>query len=92
MILATINVSKVIKEHLKRGKKGVYLDVVLRECPANPYGDDYLIVQSLSKEARAAGERGEIIGNARTYVPPQTPKGQTVSRNEAPEDVPDIPF
>lgn len=64
-ITASINVAKIDKSKLYEGKKGKYLDIVLIPTPDNQYGNDYMVVQSLSKEARDAGERGEILGNAK---------------------------
>jgi len=60
-----INVSKILKEHMFKGQKGVYLDVVAwpnKEGPSKN-GETHYVVQELSREAREAGERGPIIGN-----------------------------
>ena len=32
--------------------------------PDSQWGQDYMVVQDLSKEARDAGEKGPILGNA----------------------------
>lgn len=65
MILAKIDVKKILKQHLFVGAKGTYLDLCLKENKDGPdaYGNDGMIVQEVSKEAREAGERGPIIGN-----------------------------
>lgn len=65
MITLKINVSKIEKEYLFEGKSGKYLDVVLFETPGDKYGNDYRVVQGLSKEARAAGKKGAILGNGK---------------------------
>lgn len=64
-ITAKINVSKVDKSKLYHGEKGVYLDLVLVETPDSPYGDDYMVVQGVSKDDRLAGVKGAILGNAK---------------------------
>ena len=56
-----INVSKISKTDLYHGKNGIYLDLALFEKP-NEFSDGF-VVQSLQKESRAAGKRGEILGN-----------------------------
>jgi len=65
MITCKIDVTKIEKERLFKGEKGTYLDIVLIETTNNQYGDDYMIVQSVSKEESAQGVRGKILGNAR---------------------------
>lgn len=66
MITVRINVVKIDKEKLFAGKNGAkYLDLVLIETKNSPYGDDYMVVQSATKEERAAGKRGAILGNAK---------------------------
>ncbi len=66
-ILVKIDVTKIDKSRLYEGKKGVYLDAVLFENKdgESKYGDDGFVVQSLSQEDRAKGEKGAIIGNWR---------------------------
>jgi hypothetical protein len=66
MITVKINVSKIDKAHLFEGKSGKYLDLVLFETPDDKYGNDYRVVQGVSKEARLAGQKGAILGNAKT--------------------------
>jgi len=68
MISISIDVSKIKKEKLYKGAKGLYLDAVLIETPDNQYGNDYMVVQSVSKEEREQGIRGEILGNAKIIV------------------------
>lgn len=65
MISLKIDVKKVVKEKLYYGKKGTYLDAVLIETPADKYGNDYVIIQSLSEADRKAGQKGAILGNAK---------------------------
>jgi len=60
-----IDVTKIVKDALYKGAKGTYLDAVLWPTPDSQYGDDFRIVQDLGKEARDAGEKGPILGNAK---------------------------
>jgi len=64
-ITIKVDVSKVDKSKLFAGKKGTYLDVVLIPTPGDKYGNDYMAVQGISLEEREAGQRGEILGNAK---------------------------
>ena len=67
MITARINLKEVEKNRLYKGEKGIYLNCVLIETPNSEYGD-YMIVQDTTKEERAAGAKGKIIGNAKILV------------------------
>lgn len=94
MISLSINVSLINKDRLFKGKKGSYLDCVLIETPNSEYGD-YMIVESISKAERDAGNKGTIIGNAKiiTRTAPQPQNQQlndTVDHGNAGDD--DLPF
>ena len=65
MITVKIDVTKIDKALLYKGAKGTYLDVVLFETPEDKYGNDYRVVQGVTKEARAAGTKGAILGNGK---------------------------
>lgn len=67
MIRAKLDVTKILKEHLFKGDKGTYLDITLMENRdgTDQYGNDYFVVQDLGKEAREAGKKGPILGNAK---------------------------
>lgn len=60
-----IHVNLIQKERLFVGKTNTSLDAVMIPTPDNKYGDDFMIVQSVSKEERLAGVKGPIIGNAK---------------------------
>jgi hypothetical protein len=94
-----IDVSKIDKAALYKGAKGTYLDAVMWPTPDSQYGDDYRIVQDLGKEARDAGKKGAIIGNAnnmassngggqRAAAPAQTKTPEPAPENEADGDLP----
>jgi hypothetical protein len=67
IIRIKLDVSKVRKDALFKGKSGTYLDVTLLENRGgtDQYGNDFLCVQDLGKEARERGEKGPILGNAK---------------------------
>lgn len=82
IISAKLNVSKILKDRLYKGEKGTYLDITLLENRDGPdeYGNDFLVVQDLGKEAREKGEKGPILGNARIRVG----KAASAPRQDAP--------
>lgn len=67
MITVRIDVTKIDKARLFKGKKGTYLDIVLVETPDDQYGNSHMVVQSVSKEERQQGVRGAILGNAKSW-------------------------
>lgn len=87
MITGKIDVSKIDKSSLFKGAKGTYLDIVLKETPDSKYGEDYMIVQSVSQEDRKNGIKGAILGNAKirgSSQPPNPtarPSAQTVTES-----------
>lgn len=66
MITVKINVSKIDKERLYKGEKGVYLDLVLMPTPNSEY-NDYLVKQNTTKEERERGIELPIIGGAKEF-------------------------
>lgn len=66
-ISVRIDLSKIDDNHVYKGEKGDYLDVTLMENRDGPdqYGNHYMVVQGVSKEARLRKERGPILGNAK---------------------------
>lgn len=65
MITVKIDVTKIDKALLFKGEKGTYLDIVLWETPDDKFGNDYRVTQSVSKEAREKGVKGNILGNGK---------------------------
>lgn len=93
MISLKIDVTKIDKSKLFNGKQGTYLDAILIETPNNQYGDDYMIVQSVSKEEREQGIKGAILGNARKFgqsIPQSNDDQLRDSMDYADKD--DLPF
>ena len=64
-----INVTKIEKERLISGAKGKYLDatVFIDLGEADQYGNHGFISQDVSKEERAAGVNGPILGNVKVF-------------------------
>ena len=50
----------------------------LYPTPDDQYGNDFRVTQDVSKEAREAGVRGAILGNAKFAG--QKPQGEHISR------------
>lgn len=68
MIVGKIDVSKTDKTAFYKGAKGTYMDILLLENKdgEDQYGNTHMIVQGLPKDRKDAGERGAILGNAKT--------------------------
>jgi hypothetical protein len=65
-IALKIDVSKIDKNRLYKGEKGTYLDAVLLfDTEQDRFENNGMIVQSVSKDERLSGLRGEILGNAK---------------------------
>jgi len=97
MIIASakINVARIEKVHLFEGKNGKYLDIVLVENKGGPdqFGNDGFVAQGISKEAKAAGGRGPIIGNWRRIgAAKQRPAADPELAPAKQPDEDDVPF
>jgi hypothetical protein len=96
MIKIKINCSKIQKDKLFRGENGLYLDAVMIETPNSQYGQDYMIVQDVTKEEREKGIKGAILGDAKIIgqKPQAAPKPAAVpaSRPTAPAPTESEPF
>jgi len=64
-----IDVSKIDKERLYKGQKGVYLDATafIDLDQLDQYGNSGMITQDVSKEERDAGTKGAILGNSKVF-------------------------
>lgn len=93
MTIGKIDCTKIDKAFLFKGKAGTYLDIALipNKTGRDQYGNDGMIVQSISKQARQEGKRGPILGN---YVEMESKQEQQpkkpVPLDIGPDD--DIPF
>lgn len=88
MITIKINVSKIDKARLFKGEKGTYLDAILIPTPNDKYGQDYMIVESISKEERDAGAKGTIIGGGKNKEPKQSPSPEPIPSTQGTDDLP----
>ncbi len=99
-IAAKIDVTLIEKQRLFRGKKenkaGVmpmYLDVVLIPSDNDKYGNDFMVVQAVTKEERQKGVRGPILGNAKFLGgKDKSPRPATTASSEPPTETDDVPF
>jgi hypothetical protein len=96
MIIAKINVTRILKEHLYQGKNGKYLDLVIFENKNGPdqYGNTHMVIQGVSKEARDRGVKGPIIGNLKleSQPRPKPPQARSVPESEVDSGFGSVPF
>lgn len=91
-----IDVTKIDKDRLFNGKKGTYLDaVLLYDSEDDQYGNNGVIIQSVSKQERDNGVKGNILGNGKEFgnnnAQPQ--QNQQQPSSNIPDDVDnDLPF
>ena len=70
IIQVKIDVSKISKDRLYKGKKGTYLSAsIFLNDDVDDYGNNGMIVESVSKEEREAGIKGNILGNVKLSAP-----------------------
>lgn len=95
MIVCKLDVKKINKAHLYVGTKTTYLDLALipNTDGRDRFGNDGMVVQGVSKELRAQGTKGAILGN---YIdldaaPKAAPQPKVTGQEPlGPED--DLPF
>lgn len=91
MIAIKIATAKIDKTHLYEGKTGKFLDILLMENKdgVDQYGNAGFVIQSVSKEAKARGEKGPIIGNWK-HIGTNKPQAaaQPAKQEDANDDVP----
>lgn len=93
-----IDVTKIDKARLYKGKKGTYLDAVLIPTPDSKYDHTHMVVESVSKEEREQGIKGAIIGNATEMIKrdQRQAKDEPPAQMERPgfkyDDEDDVPF
>jgi len=87
-IAVKLDVTKIEKERLYKGEKGTYLDaVILMNDEADQYGQNGMIVQSVSKEEREKGIKGNILGNVK-ILRQQTQDPAPKAANNEDDDLP----
>lgn len=99
MIVAIkIDLTKIDKSKIFVGKTGnKYIDLSLLENKAgtDQYGNDFVCVQDIGKEARERGEKGPILGNGkyrvRSAATPPAPREDASQPRYAQEPKPEQP-
>jgi hypothetical protein len=82
-IALKIDVTKIDKERLYKGEKGTYLDAVLLfDTDMDRFENNGMIVQSVTKDERLSGLRGEILGNAKLLSIPANSTGEVRSKGK----------
>jgi hypothetical protein len=78
MRIAKIDVTKLDEAHFFKGAKGIYADLVLipNKNGVDQYGNDGMVKQGVSKEAREKGVTGVIVGNYKKINRGSDPKLQ----------------
>jgi hypothetical protein len=73
-----IDVKKIDKARLFQGKQAVYLDatIFLDTDNVDQYGNHGMITQDVSKEERANGVKGNILGNGKIFYTAQSDQRQ----------------
>ena len=68
LITASIDVTKIEKEKLIKGKKGTYANLLIwLNDKEDQFGNDVSIQQSLSREEREAGAPKIYLGNGKVH-------------------------
>ena len=65
IISASIDVTKIPKEELIKGKKGTYANITVYINDETRYGNNASIAMSMSKEEKEAGKERVWLGNGR---------------------------
>lgn len=65
MIKINLCLSKIDKSRIKESNGKKYIDLILRETPNDKYGNDYMVVESVTKEENQRGVKGNILGNGK---------------------------
>jgi hypothetical protein len=88
---AKIDVTLITKEKLFKGSKPnaenklpLYLDIVIIATPNDQYGNDFMIVEALSKEERAQGmKQGKKLGKGKFFGASKAKKNNQQSSSES---------
>lgn len=95
---ARLNLDLIDQSEVFAGAKGNYIDIAILENKEGKdrFGNHGMIVQSISKARRDAGDKGPILGNWKPIQPRDSTAPASEPRTQAPapgstqED--DIPF
>ena len=89
-----IDVSKIDKSKLYKGKKGTYLDAIafIDLDELDQYENSGFIAQSVTKEEKAAGVKGNILGNTKVFWKDTQPQAPAVEQAYDDFESDGIPF
>ena len=88
LITASVDVTKLDKGKLVKGKKGTYANLTIwLNDEVDQFGNDVSIQQSLSKEERESGAAKIYLGNGKTHNGQNAAPQQEAAENEN-EDLP----
>ena len=94
-VSASIDVSKIDKEKLVKGKKGTYLNITAFVDTENKdqYDNNGMVTQSTTQEEREAGTCGVILGNTKVFYQGESKQGSSPKQANSFEELKDdIPF
>ena len=94
-VSASIDVSKIDKEKLVKGKKGTYLNITAFVDTENKdqYDNNGMVTQSTTQEEREAGTRGVILGNTKVFYQGESKQDSSPKQANSFEELKDdIPF
>lgn len=82
-----IDVSKIDKQRLFNGSKGVYLDatVFIELDQLDQYGNSGMITQDVSKDEKAQGVQGAILGNCKVFWRENEQQQASQQNNQQPQ-------
>ena len=85
----SIDVSKISKDKLIKGKKGLYLPLTiwLNDQP-DQFGNSLAIQEELSKEEREAGKKANYLGNLKEADGAPAAKEASTQSDEGDDDLP----
>ncbi len=96
IISGSIDVTKIDKSRLYRGKKGLYLKIsIILNDEKDSYDNDGFIKEEPTKEERERKERTTILGNVKVVYdtsPQEDNKLKQQEPKESFDDTSDIPF
>lgn len=70
MITISIDLRKIDQSKCKSHPNGAkYCELIVMESRERKFGNDYFVVQGLSKADRDAGLKGAILGNGKNLEP-----------------------
>lgn len=89
IIKLNICLSKIDKSRIKESNGKKYLDVILINSKNDKYGNDYMVVEDVTKAEREAGKKGNIIGNGKTLGGDRgQQQSSSASQNVSSDDLP----